>query len=160
GSHLFEEICELEEYYLTRCELAILRRHAAEMAGRIGPGCALVEYGSGSSLKTRLLLDRLDRPAAYIPVDISGEHLLHSARHLARASPGREAVPACADFTRPFALPKLRQPPRRRVVYFSGSTIGNFGPAEATALLAGIARLCGPGGGLLIGVDLKKDRAV
>jgi dimethylhistidine N-methyltransferase len=160
GSHLFDEICELEEYYLTRCELAILRRHAGQMAGRIGTGCALIEYGSGSSLKTRLLLDRLDRPAAYVPVDISGEHLLHSARQLARAYPGLEVVPVCADFTRPFALPKLRQPPRRRVVYFSGSTIGNFGPAEATALLAGIARLCGPGGGLLIGVDLKKDRAV
>jgi dimethylhistidine N-methyltransferase len=160
GSRLFDEICELEEYYLTRCELAILRRDAGEMAGRLGPGCALVEYGSGSSLKTRLLLDRLDRPAAYVPVDISGEHLLRSARRLARAYPDLEVVPVCADFTRPFPLPPLRHPPRRRVVYFSGSTIGNFGPAEATALLAGIARLCGPGGGLLIGVDLKKDRAI
>jgi dimethylhistidine N-methyltransferase len=160
GSRLFDEICELEEYYLTRCELAILRRHAGEMAGRIGPGCALIEYGSGSSLKTRLLLDRLERPAAYVPVDISGEHLLHSARQLARAYPGLEVAPVCADFTRPFTLPTLRGAPRRRVVYFSGSTVGNFGPAEATALLAGIARLCGPGGGLLIGVDLKKGRAI
>jgi dimethylhistidine N-methyltransferase len=160
GSRLFDEICELEEYYLTRCELAILRRHAGQMAGRLGPACALIEYGSGSSLKTRLLLDRLDRPAAYVPVDISGEHLLRSARELARAYPGLEVAPVCADFTRPFTLPPLRQSPRRRVVYFSGSTIGNFGPAEATALLAGIARLCGPGGGLLIGVDLKKDRAI
>jgi dimethylhistidine N-methyltransferase len=159
GSRLFDEICDLEEYYLTRCELAILRRHAGEMAVRLGPGCALIEYGSGSSLKTRLLLDRLGRPAAYVPVDISGEHLLRSARRLARAYPGLEVAPVCADFTRPFPLPPLRQEPRRRVVYFSGSTIGNFGPSEAADLLAGIARLCGPGGGLLIGVDLKKDRA-
>jgi dimethylhistidine N-methyltransferase len=130
------------------------------MAGRLGPGCALIEYGSGSSLKTRLLLDRLERPVAYVPVDISGEHLLLSARRLARAYPDLEVVPVCADFTRPFPLPPLRQEPRRRVVYFSGSTIGNFGSAEATDLLAGIARLCGPGGGLLIGVDLKKGRAV
>src|SRR3954452_10628714 len=78
GSRLFDEICELEEYYLTRCELAVLRERAGEMAGRLGPGCALIEDGSGSSLKTRLLLDRLDRPAAYVPVDISGEHLLRS----------------------------------------------------------------------------------
>src|SRR5437868_1247890 len=97
GSRLFDEICDLEEYYLTRCELAILRRHAGEMAGRIGPRCALIEYGSGSSVKTRLLLDRLDGAAAYVPVDISGEHLLRSARRLARAYPGLEVAPVCAD---------------------------------------------------------------
>jgi dimethylhistidine N-methyltransferase len=157
GSRLFDRICRLEEYYPTRCELAILRRHGAAMAEVLGPGCALVEYGSGSSLKTRLLLDRLPDAVAYVPVDISDEHLFRSARRLARRYPALEVAPVCADFTRPFALPPLRRPVRRRVVYFSGSTIGNLGPAEATALLAGIARLCGPGGGLLIGVDLDKD---
>jgi dimethylhistidine N-methyltransferase len=157
GSRLFDRICRLEEYYPTRCELALLRRHGAALAEAVGPGCALVEYGSGSSLKTRLLLDRLPDAAAYVPVDISGEHLFRSARRLARHYPSLEVAPVCADFTRPFALPPLRRPVRRRVVYFSGSTIGNFGPAEAAALLAGIARLCGPGGGLLIGVDLDKD---
>jgi dimethylhistidine N-methyltransferase len=157
GSRLFDRICELDEYYLTRCELAILRQHGPAMAGRLGEGCALIEYGSGSSLKTQLLLDRLPGAVAYVPVDISGEHLLRSARRLARRYPALEVAPVCADFTAPFALPALRRPARRRVVYFSGSTIGNFGPPEATTLLASIARVCGPGGGLLIGVDLDKD---
>jgi dimethylhistidine N-methyltransferase len=160
GSRLFECICALPEYYPTRCELAILGRHGPEIARLLGPRCALVEYGSGSGLKTRRLLDRLPDAAAYVPVDISREHLLRSAGALARRYPALEVVPVCADFTRPFALPAWRGPAARRVVYFSGSTIGNFGPAEATALLAGIARLVGPGGGLLIGVDLKKDRAI
>lgn len=160
GSRLFEDICTLEEYYPTRCELAILEGHAAAVADLLGPGCALVEYGSGNSHKTRLLLDHLRDGAAYIPVDISEEHLGTSARALARAYPHLEVRPVCADFTRPFELPRLRRPAARRAVYFSGSTIGNFRPPEACALLAGIARLCGPGGVLLIGVDLQKDTAI
>jgi len=159
GSRLFDRICRLDEYYPTRCELAILRRHGPELAARLGAGCVLIEYGSGSSLKTRLLLDRLADPAAYVPVDISREHLLRSAGALARRYPGLEVAPVCADFTAPFELPPLRRR-GRRVVYFSGSTISNFGPPEATALLANIARLCGPGGGLLIGVDLDKDPGI
>ena len=158
GSQLFERICELPEYYPTRCELAILEAHAGAMASRLGAGCVLVEYGSGSSRKTRLLLDRLIEPRAYVPVDISREHLLASARRLAADYPHLEVVPLCADFTRPFRLPGSVT--GRRAVYFSGSTIGNFGPADATALLRQIAHLVGPGGGLLIGVDLKKDRAI
>jgi dimethylhistidine N-methyltransferase len=157
GARLFEQICDLPEYYLTRCELAILARHAGDMARLLGPRCVLVEYGSGAGRKTRLLLDRLADAAAYVPVDISREQLLRSAGQLARRYPALEVVPLCADFTRPFTLPPLRHPAQRRAVYFSGSTIGNFGPAEATALLGRIARLCGPGGGLLIGVDLKKE---
>jgi L-histidine Nalpha-methyltransferase len=160
GAELFEQICALDEYYLTRCELAVLERHAPEMARAIGPGCALVEYGSGSSRKTRLLLDQLPDAVAYVPVDLSAEQLRESARRLARDYPHLEVVPVCADFARPFPLPPLRRTPARRVVYFSGSTVGNFGPPEATALLADIARLVGPGGGLLIGVDLHKDRSV
>jgi dimethylhistidine N-methyltransferase len=158
GSALFEQICELPEYYPTRCEAEVLRRHATEMAGLFGPRCVLIEYGSGSSRKTRLLLRQLLDPAAYVPVDISAEHLLLSARGLALRFPELVIRPVAADFTRSFALPPLPAM-RRRVVFFSGSTVGNFHPPEAVALLARIARLVGRGGGLLIGVDLKKDRA-
>src|SRR5262249_33305880 len=105
GSALFDRICELEEYYPTRCEAEGLRRHAGEMAELFGPRCVLVEYGSGSSRKTRLLLDRLRDPAAYVPVDISAEHLLASARRLAARYPGLVIRPVAADFTRPFTLP-------------------------------------------------------
>jgi dimethylhistidine N-methyltransferase len=160
GSRLFDRICELEEYYPTRTELGILESHAAEMADALGPRCLLIEYGSGSSLKTRLLLKRLDRPAAYMPVDISREHLQRSADRLARLFPCLDVQPVCADFTVPMSLPRTRLSPTRRVVYFPGSTIGNFSPDEAESLLCGIAELCGPGGGLLIGVDLKKDRRI
>jgi dimethylhistidine N-methyltransferase len=160
GSRLFEQICELPEYYPTRCELAILQDHGAAIADRLGPGCVLVEYGSGSGRKTCLLLDHLAGPAAYVPVDISRDYLLAWARRLVRDYPHIDVVPLCADFTRPFRLPTSLLPPARRVVYFSGSTIGNFGPVEAQALLRQIARLAGRGGGLLIGVDLKKDPAV
>jgi L-histidine Nalpha-methyltransferase len=157
GSELFDRICELEEYYPTRCEAELLRDRAAEMADIFGPHCVLIEYGSGSSRKTRLLLDRLREPAAYVPVDISAEHLLLSARALARRYPGLTIRPVAADFTRSFSLPPLPAADRR-VVFFSGSTVGNFQPPEAVGLLVHIARLVGPGGGLLIGVDLKKDR--
>ncbi len=159
GSRLFEQICELDEYYLTRVELGIMRAGAAEMARRLGEGCLLIEYGSGSSRKTRLLLDRLRNPAGYVPLDISREHLARSARALAARYPGLVVLPVCADFAEPFALPPT-PPAARRVVYFPGSTVGNFGPEEAVALLRRIAALCGPGGGLLIGVDLKKDARV
>jgi dimethylhistidine N-methyltransferase len=157
GSHLFEQICELEEYYLTRTELAIMHKHAGEMAELLGPDCLLVEYGSGSSIKTRLLLDRLKRVAAYVPLDVSREHLLRSAQRLGRRYPTIEVLPLCADFTGEFRLPEPSRPPARRVVYFPGSTLGNFDPQAATVLLASVARLCGPGGALLLGIDLKKD---
>jgi dimethylhistidine N-methyltransferase len=157
GSQLFERICTLDEYYPTRCELAILQRHAPAIAGCLGTGVALIEYGSGSSRKTRLLLDRLRDPAAYLPVDINGDQLQQTALGLDRLYPNLAVHPVEADFTRPFALPTLGRPAARRVVYFSGSTIGNFEPAAARDLLAGIAQLCGQGGGLLLSVDLKKD---
>ena len=160
GSRLFDRICELDEYYPTRCELDLLHRHAGEMADAAGRRAVLIEYGSGSGLKTRLLLERLREPAAYVPVDISGEHLERSAARLARRYPRLPVLPVAADFTRPFALPPLPPNAGRRVVFFSGSTIGNFRPAEAVRLLAQMARLCGPGGALLIAADLKKDRAV
>lgn len=156
GAQLFERICELDEYYPTRCELGILEHHGRDIATRLGPGVALIEYGSGNSPKTRLLLDQLHQPAAYLPVDISGEQLRQTARSLARRYPDLPVHPVGADFTHAFPLPPL-DPLARRVVYFSGSTIGNFEPPAAGQLLASIAELCGAAGGLLIGVDLKKD---
>ncbi len=160
GSALFDAICETPEYYPTRTELAIMRAHAGEMGARLGPGCQVVEFGSGSGVKTRVLLRHLPRPAAYVPVDISADHLRRSAKELAARFPEVEVQPVAADFTRPFEVPDPAMATRRRVVYFPGSTVGNFAPAEALALLRDIAALCGPGGALLIGVDLKKDPAV
>lgn len=160
GSQLFDAICELEDYYLTRSELAIMERFAPEMGERIGPGAMLVEYGSGSGTKTRILLDHLPKPAAYVPVDISREHLYRSAGRIAADHPGIEVLPACADFTQSFALPIASRAPSHAAVYFPGSTIGNFTPEGARRLLRQIAMLCGLGGGLLIGIDLRKDKSV
>jgi dimethylhistidine N-methyltransferase len=157
GSQLFDRICRLDEYYLTQAELQIMRSSASAMAEQIGPGALLVEYGSGSSLKTRLLLDALKAPAAYVPVDISAEHLRKTARRLSEAYPAIEILPLCADFTRRVQLPNSGRPGMRTVVYFPGSTIGNFEHDTARTLLRQIAQLCGAGGCLLIGVDLKKD---
>lgn len=159
GSRLFDEICHLDEYYPTRTELSIMRKHAGEMADRIGPGAMLVEFGSGSSIKTRVLLRRLVSPAAYVPVDISREHLERSAARLSRAFPQVEVLPVCADFTEDFVLPEPERTPTHTAVYFPGSTIGNFEPDAARAMLEQIAALAGAGGGLLIGVDLDKDTA-
>ncbi len=160
GSALFDRICELDEYYLTRCELDLLRRHATEMAEAAGRRVALIEYGSGSSLKTRLLLDQLQEPAAYVPVDISGEHLNRSTARLRRRYPALPVLPVAADFTQPFELPSLPPAVGRRILFFSGSTIGNFRPAEAARLLRQMARLCGSDGAVLVAADLKKDRAI
>ena len=160
GSKLFDQICTLPEYYPTRTELSILRAHAGEMAGCLGPETLLVEYGSGSSVKTRRLLDRLARPAAYVPVDISREHLFETALSLRLDYPGLEVLPVCADFTAPFTLPRPRLPAARSAIYFPGSTIGNFSQAGAIALMAGVARRVGRGGAFLVGVDLKKDPRV
>jgi dimethylhistidine N-methyltransferase len=155
GSRLFDRITELDEYYLTRTELSIMRRHAGAMAARCGPRCLLVELGAGSLVKVRLLLDRLRRPAGYVPVDVSGNHLHLAAAALSRDHPELAVLPVCADFTHDFPLPDA--PADRRVVYFPGSTIGNFDPVETDALLRRIAQLVGPDGGLLLGVDLRKD---
>jgi L-histidine Nalpha-methyltransferase len=161
GSELFEQITALDEYYLTRTELAIMREHAGAMAGLLGPHCLLIEYGSGASAKTRLLLDHAKssgrRLAAYVPIDLSGSALFGAAAALAQEYPGVEVLPVCADFTRPVELPAPRLKPARNVVYFPGSTIGNFTPDEAAALLGTTHSLCGPGGGLLLGADLQKD---
>ncbi len=158
GSWLFEQICDLPEYYLTRTELAITKAHAAELAAVCGLGVAFVELGSGSSTKTRLLLNQLRAPAAYVPVDISRVHLLTTAESLAYEFPRLPIFPVCADFTRP--LPPLELGADRTVLYFPGSTLGNFTEAEAVALLRNLVTLMGDDGGLIVGIDLDKDPAV
>lgn len=156
GSQLFDRICELPEYYPTRTELAIMRQHVWEMALLIGERALLVELGSGSSLKTVSLLERLRDPLAYVPVDISREHLTAAAQRLSERFPALNVRPVCADFTRPFSLPDVGEPADKAVLYFPGSTIGNFDPDTAQQLLQQMARTVGRGGGLLIGVDVKK----
>jgi dimethylhistidine N-methyltransferase len=156
GSQLFEQICELDEYYLTRTELSIMQSQMHEIVSLLGPHCLLIEYGSGSSTKTRILLDALQDPAGYVPIDIAKEQLLCSAASLTRAYPQLEVLPVCADYTSDFELPLPKKTALRRVAYFPGSTIGNFDREPAKHFLQQIAKVC-QGGGLLIGVDLKKD---
>ncbi len=160
GSQLFDEICELSEYYPTRTERAIMDSHLGEMAKLIGPGAAVIEFGSGSSRKIRQLLDRLEAPLAYVPVDISEDYLSSMAGALARDYPALQILPVFADFTRPFDLPSYTISPARNLVFFPGSTIGNFERAQARSLLEVMRHEAGPGGALLIGVDLRKDPAV
>lgn len=157
GSQLFDQICELDEYYPTRTELRIMEESADEMTAEFGSACVLVEYGSGSSWKSRLLLDRLDERSTYIPVDISREHLQQTALGLEDQYPHLNIQPVCADFTKPFELPPLPSRAGRKVAYFPGSTIGNFSPDRAVELLRQIRELVKPDGGLLIGVDLPKS---
>jgi dimethylhistidine N-methyltransferase len=158
GCRLFEALCETPEYYLTRTELGILRDFGAEIALALGDGCILIEPGSGNSQKVRRLLQDL-HPAAYLPLDIAKDHLLQSARRLAADHPRLRVHAVCLDYNRGLeGLDFEGLPPEgKKVVFFPGSTIGNFEPLDATAFLRRVARLVGPGGGLLIGVDLKKD---
>jgi dimethylhistidine N-methyltransferase len=156
GSALFDEICELPEYYLTRIETEILRRHAADIASRAGPGCALIEFGSGSSVKSRLLLDALENLALYSPIDISRQHLDQTAAGLRRDYPALKVEPICADYMALNGLPQI-DGDARRLGFFPGSTIGNLEPADATAFLRRARRLLGDDGALVMGVDLKKD---
>jgi dimethylhistidine N-methyltransferase len=160
GSELFQKICELPEYYLTRTELRILRRYAGEMAKAVGPGIALIGLGTGAGTKTRILLEKLETPVAYVPVDISKEQLQRSTKLFRKIFAGLEILPVCADYLEPVKLPAPSQTPARKVVYFPGSTIGNFEPAAASKFLRRISKYLGAGGGLLIGVDLAKDRSV
>ncbi len=157
GSALFEEICLVPEYYLTRTEIAILEEYAGEIAAHIGPNCRLIELGSGASIKVRILLEALPAPAAYVPVDISRDLLREAAAQLAGDFPDLPVIAVCADYTRPFQLPALPGPPGKRVGFFPGSTIGNFEPEAVVRFLRHCAELLGPGGEMLIGVDLKKD---
>ena len=157
GSQLFEEITQLPEYYLTDVELAIMERHIDEMAALIGESASLIEFGAGSGMKTRLLLEHMHEPAAYVPVDISEEHLLENQRSIQKDFPDIEVLPVPADFLHPFDLPEPATPPLRNVVYFPGSTIGNFERDAAVGLLEVMYEEAGEDGALLIGADLKKD---
>ena len=158
GARLFERICTLDEYYLTRTELSILRRCVAEVSQLVGPRSALIEYGSGAGVKIRLLLDALRHPAAYVPIDISHEQLARVSSELAGDYPSVAIRPLCADYTLPLSVPHLPEHDRR-LAFFPGSTIGNFHPAEAAAFLRRVRRALGPGGMLLLGVDRRKDAA-
>ena len=160
GSQLFDDITRLPEYYLTNTELAIMRDNIDEIAALVGKQASLIEFGSGSSLKTRILLEHLSELAAYVPVDISEEHLLASAQEIREQFPHIDVLPVVADFTQPFALPSPMVMPIRNVVYFPGSTIGNFEHDVAMDLLRVMHHEAGKGGALLIGVDLQKDPEV
>ena len=159
GSELFDRICELPEYYPTRTELAILSRHSGEIAQQMGPRAEIVEFGAGSLRKIRLLLDAMDRPARYLPIDISGEHLARSAAALQRDYHGLDVQPVIADYTQRLLLPAALPGAGRRVGFFPGSTIGNFAPHEALHFLQVAAQVL-RGGALLLGADLIKDPAV
>ena len=161
GLRLFDAICGLDEYYPTRTETALLEAHRAEMAELIGPGVFLIEFGCGSLIKTRLLLDALVRPVAFVPIDISDGHLTRSAATLAGEYQGLKVLPLAADFTRPIDLPEqARDFGAKRVGFFPGSTIGNFDHPSAVQFLRNVAAMTGKGGVLLIGVDLKKDEDI
>ncbi len=160
GSALFDQICELPEYYLTRTELAIMQAYAPEMGAAVGPGALIIEPGSGSSIKIRLLLDGLPEPAGYVPVDISAGHLEASAAALAADYPDLVIEPVAADFTQPFDLPATLPACQRRLIYFPGSTLGNFEPPLAVRWLRQMRKLAGADGALLLGVDMVKDAAV
>lgn len=155
GSELFNQICELQEYYLTRTEIALLKKHCSAISQIIGEGCLLVEYGSGSSTKIRILLDALFQPAVYIAIDVSKEHMRKAATSLANAYPQLEVVTICADYTREFALP-LSDATGKKAIFFPGSTIGNLEPNEVSNLLKQSLVYLAKGDGMLIGVDLKK----
>ncbi len=159
GCELFEAICSLSEYYPTRAELSIMRKYAGAMARMLGRDCTLIEIGCGNSEKTRALLKELE-PRVFVAVDIAQAQLEASCNALADSFPHMRVVAVRADFAHEFNLPAAELGNGRRVLYFPGSTIGNFTPSEARGFLARWAPLLGPGGGALIGVDLKKDPAV
>jgi len=160
GAQLFQQICDLSEYYITRTEIGILRLHGAEMATALGPQIELIGLGTGAGTKTQILLEELERPAVYVPIDISKEQLEKSTARFRKMFPSLQILPVAADYLEPFELPLPRQLSSRSVVYFPGSTIGNFGPEVASEFLSRLVDLVGEGGGLLIGVDLQKDRHV
>jgi dimethylhistidine N-methyltransferase len=160
GSQLFQQICDLPEYYITRTEIEILELHGAEMATALGPQIELIGLGTGAGTKTRILLEELRDPVVYVPIDISKEQLEESCTRFRQKFPTLQILPVAADYLEPFELPLPRKLSSRSVVYFPGSTIGNFEPEAAGEFLTRLVDLAGDGGGLLIGVDLQKDRHV
>ncbi len=159
GSALFDQICELPEYYPTRTEAALLRTHVGEIAELAGSGAEIVEFGAGSLTKVRTLLDAFHNPAAYFPIDISGEHLTAAAQRLRNDYPHLEVHPVVADYTHRVLLPARSSPVGRKIGFFPGSTIGNFMPDEALAFLRRAAQVL-QGGAMVLGVDLVKSPAL
>ncbi len=159
GSVLFDQICELDEYYLTRTEIDIMTEKSKEISAAIGNDTYLIELGSGNTKKIRLMLDWI-HPAVYSPVDISLEYLKSEAVNLAKDYPELKIVPICADYTKNLILPDINLPYSRKIFYYPGSSIGNFTPEQAKALLTRLASLAGKNGGLVIGIDLKKDKTL
>lgn len=160
GAGLFQKICELPEYYVTRSELQILRLYGTEIAQTLGAQIELIGLGTGAGTKTRILLEELKEPQVFVPIDISKEQLQKSSTRFRQIFPSLEVLPVCADYLEPFELPLPRRVSSRSVVYFPGSTIGNFQPHDAGKFLRRLVDLAGPNGGLLIGVDLQKDKQV
>jgi dimethylhistidine N-methyltransferase len=160
GAQLFQQICDLPEYYITRTEIEILRLHGADMAKALGSQIELIGLGTGAGTKTRILLEELHDPLVYVPIDISKEQLENSCARFQEMFPRLQILPVCADYLEPLELPLPRHVSSRSVVYFPGSTIGNYEPEAASEFLARLVELAGDGGGLLIGVDLQKDRHV
>lgn len=160
GSELFGRICELPEYYLWRAESALIEQHADEIGELIGPQAALIEYGAGSARKTQRLLQSLHSPRTYVPLDIDASQLAQACRDMRRHFATLPVHPLCQDFRQRVPLPDAARRARRRIAFFAGSTIGNFRPLEAVELLDSIRSTMGAGGGLLIGVDLVKEREV
>lgn len=160
GSGLFAEITALPEYYPTRTEMKLLQKIGAELKGLIPKGSKLVEFGSGSTEKVRILIDTVEHFTTYIAIDISGDYLKAEAEDLASDHPGLDIVAICADYTKLNALPGGMKGGDDCTGFFPGSTIGNMTPDEAVRFLAQIAKLLGPGAGLVIGADLKKDPAI
>ena len=160
GAQLFQQICDLPEYYITRTEIEILRLHGGAIAQALGPQIELIGLGTGAGTKTRILLEESKDPLVYVPIDISKEQLEKSSARFREMFPSLQILPVCADYLEPFELPLPRHLSSRSVVYFPGSTIGNFEPEAAGEFLTRLVELAGDGGGLLIGVDLQKDRHI
>ena len=160
GSQLFDQICQLDEYYPTRTELSIMQDNIEQISDVLGDDVMLIEYGSGSSEKIKIILDNIKGIKAYLPVDISMEHLVRSSAQIAAQYKDLEVIPVFADYNRSFIIPMPGNPIKTKIVYFPGSTIGNFHPSEAEIFLNRIKRVVNKHGGLLIGVDLKKDKTI
>jgi dimethylhistidine N-methyltransferase len=161
GSKLFDQICEVKEYYPTRTELALLQEHCQEIAQLVGENCFFVEFGVGSGIKTRILLQTLQDPVAYVPIEISASALEDATQRLKREFPNIQILPIVADYTQPLlALPQRLKGEERKLAFFPGSTLGNFNPSEARSFLTNVARFLGKGGLFLVGVDLVKDPVI
>jgi L-histidine Nalpha-methyltransferase len=160
GSNLFQEITQLEEYYLTRTEIQILKEYSQKIASLFGRDCTLIEYGCGSSNKIEILLNTLPNTTTYVAIDISRKHLLDLSQNLSQSHPLLDILAICADFTMHLDLPLSETDSGNKIVFFPGSSIGNFDPPEARHFLSNILKTVGRDGGLLIGVDLKKERSI